>query len=81
MYDRINRFGQKKTNLRIKRENDDISEVMMTKGLSEDELIIIVASSAAVLALLVIISVLVCVYCCKKGKNKNKKGDITTREM
>ena len=42
----------------------------MTKGLSEDELIIIVCVAAAVLALLVIISVLICVYCCKKGKNK-----------
>ena len=57
----------------MKRENDDISEVMMTKGLSEDELIIIVASTAAALALLLLISVLVCVYCCKKGKDE--KGE------
>merc|ERR1712025_1020871 len=42
----------------------------MTKGLSEDELIIIVCVAAAVLALLFLISVLVCVYCCKKGKNE-----------
>jgi len=48
----------------------ELTEVMMTKGLSEDELIIIVCVAAAVLALLVIISVLVCVYCCKKGRNK-----------
>ena len=57
----------------MKRENDNISEVMMTKGLSEDELIIIVCVAAAVLALLLLISVLVCVYCCKKGKNE--KGE------
>jgi len=48
----------------------ELTEVMMTKGLSEDELIIIVASTAAALALLLLISVLVCVYCCKKGKDE-----------
>lgn len=46
----------------------ELTEVILTKGLSENELIIIVAVAAAILALLLIISILVCVYCCRKGK-------------
>jgi len=48
----------------------ELTEVILTKGLSEDELIIIVAVAAGVLALLLVLSILVCVYCGKKGKGE-----------
>ena len=48
--------------------------MILTKGLSEDELIIIFEVAAGVLALVLVISILVCVYCGKKGKGEKGKG-------
>jgi len=57
----------------------ELTEVILTKGLSEDELIIIVAVAAGVLALVLVISILVCVYCGKKGKGeKGENGEAKT---
>eukprot|EP00090_Calanus_glacialis_P045715 TRINITY_DN8668_c0_g1_i1.p1 TRINITY_DN8668_c0_g1~~TRINITY_DN8668_c0_g1_i1.p1 ORF type:complete len:1080 (-),score=259.44 TRINITY_DN8668_c0_g1_i1:89-3328(-) len=57
----------------------ELTEVILTKGLSEDELIIIVAVAAGVLALVLVSSILVCVYCGKKGKGeKGENGEAKT---
>jgi len=61
----------------------ELTDIILTKGLSEDELIIVITIAAAVLALLLVISLLVCFYCGKKGKGekvqsskgKNSKSD------
>ena len=45
------------------------SDVLLTKGLTEDELIIIVALAAAVLALLLVIAIILCIYCTRRGKD------------
>eukprot|EP00092_Neocalanus_flemingeri_P025444 GFUD01027586.1.p1 GENE.GFUD01027586.1~~GFUD01027586.1.p1 ORF type:complete len:1098 (+),score=293.63 GFUD01027586.1:126-3419(+) len=53
----------------------ELTDIILTKGLSEHELIIIIFVAGAVLALLLVISILVCFYCGKKGKGDKVQSE------
>merc|ERR1711892_954381 len=48
----------------------ELTDIILTKGLSEYELIIIISVAAVVLALPLVTSILVCCYCGSKGKEE-----------
>jgi len=48
----------------------EITDVLLTKGLTEEELIIIVAVAAAILALLFVLAIILCIYCARRGKEE-----------
>jgi len=59
----------------------DLTEQMLTKGLSEEELIFIVSLLAGLLVLLLIISILVCVYYGKEDKGGKGKQSLKMRNL